>query len=229
MRPAGQRRYFSGSYVASIVRLRVGVWARTHRAGRIARSAGSAGVRHARLGVSWRVREEAEDVPDDGSAEPAARDGTRKIATSAPAAAAPAATSEPWCTPVMNAYRTASAAAPCSEAGKCAAVAMPATTDWPAACAAAAGRAQPGQRRDHVRAVTGVQHRADDRDAERAADLAGGVVDGRAGAGLRSRQRAHDRLGGRAGGEGEAGRHQRHRADDPGPVRAAQRRSAPPR
>ena len=69
-----------------------------------------------------------------------------------------------------------------------------------------------------MRAVGGVEDRPDDRDAERAADLARHVVDGGARAGLPCGQRAHDRVGGRPGGEREPGRHQRHRQDDATPV-----------
>ena len=51
-------------------------------------------------------------------------------------------------------------------------------------------------------------HAADDRDAERATDLAGRVVHRRADTGLRPRQRAHDRLGRRRHGEAHADREQ---------------------
>ena len=51
---------------------------------------------------------------------------------------------------------------------------------------------------------------ADDGDAEGAADLAGGVVHGRADAGLLTGQRAHDRLGGRRHREAHADGHDDH-------------------
>ena len=72
-------------------------------------------------------------------------------------------------------------------------------------------------------AVDRRQHAADDRDAERAADLAGRVVDRRADAGLAERQRAHDRLGRRRHRERHADGHEHHAPDEVGPVRRCRR------
>jgi len=72
-----------------------------------------------------------------------ARAGRKASAAIVATAVTPAATSEPWCIPVMNACRTASAAAGCRAAGKCAAVMTPATTDCPASRARAGGAPSP--------------------------------------------------------------------------------------
>ena len=58
------------------------------------------------------------------------------------------------------------------------------------------------------------EHAADDRDAEGAAEFAGGVVDGRADAGLVGGQRAHDRLGGRRRGQAQTAAEQHHLRGD---------------
>ncbi len=75
--------------------------------------------------------------------------------------------------------------------------------------------------------IHGREHAADDRDAEGAAEFAGGVVDGRADAGLVGGQRAHDRLGGRRGGQPEAAAEQHHLHGDLGCRAWRRRRSTP--
>ena len=71
-------------------------------------------------------------------------------------------------------------------------------------CSAAARRRREVARLVGVVVVGGEEHAADDGDAERAAGLAGGVVDRGADAGPARRQRAHDRFGGRRRGEPES-------------------------
>ena len=58
------------------------------------------------------------------------------------------------------------------------------------------------------------EHAADHRDPERSAELAGRVVDRRAGTGLLFRYDAHDRFGGRGRREPEAAGGDQHLADD---------------
>ena len=57
---------------------------------------------------------------------------------------------------------------------------------------------------DQPRGVQRGEQRPDDRDAQGAAELAGGVVDRRPDAGPRRRQHLHDRLGGRGADEADA-------------------------
>ena len=108
-----------------------------------------------------------------------------------------AADQYPRCMPSTNAVlRSGERALPdrAGIRGGCGASACP---SLPSALDRLARDVVPGNASATSRAVQRRHHAADDRDAERTADLARGVVHRRADAGLGQRQRAHDRLGGR--------------------------------